>query len=349
MTYKSKRRFRIIRDYIFGWLVATNFLLIVRGVGTIEEGYVNMPFWEGVVYSFIMGPVFGLISGVLQIITIERLYKRVSLTRLILGRFLLSLLFVALLVLFSYVYVGRYVLGLDVGILEFAFDAGSFAIYFYLIFIDIFLTVLGLVNQVLGDGNLRRLLFGRFYTPRDEERIFMFVDLQSSTEIAERLGHIRYSYLIQDCFDDLSVVAEHDAEIYQYVGDGVILTWKLDRGLKAANCLHAFFLFQARLHSREKYYLKRYGEMPIFKAGMNAGLVTVTEVGRYKREIAYHGDTINTAARVQDKCNELGEDFLITENLVEKLQHDVFDFQLMGEVALKGKAKDVKVYGVAMG
>jgi len=38
---------------------------------------------------------------------------------------------------------------------------------------------------------------------------------------------------------------------------------------------------------------------------MNAGVVTVAEVGKYKKEIAYHKDTINTAARIQVKCNEL--------------------------------------------
>jgi len=308
---------------------------------------VEMQFWEGVGYSFIMGPVFGLVSGLLHMITIERLYKRVSLTRLILTRLLLSILFVIVLVIFSYLFIGRYVLGLKVSLAEFALDPGSFAIYFYLIFTDIFLTVLGLFNQVLGEGNLWRLLIGRFYNPRDEERIFMFVDLQSSTEIAERLGHIRYSYLIQDCFDDLSVVAEHDAEIYQYVGDGVILTWKLNRGLKSSNCLKAFFLFKDRIQARENHYLKRYGEMPVFKAGINAGLVTVTEVGRHKREIAYHGDTINTAARVQGKCNELGQDFLITENLLHRLTGNSFSFKLMGEVVLRGKKEDVKIYSVA--
>jgi len=313
----------------------------------MEEGYVEMPFWEGVMYSFIMGPVFGVVSGCLHIITIERLYKRVSLTRLILTRLLLSIMFVILLVIFSYLFIGRYSLGLNISLIDFAFDAGSFAIYFYLIFTDIFLTVLGLFNQVLGEGNLWRLLIGRFYKPRDEERIFMFVDLHSSTEIAERLGHIRYSYLIQDCFDDLAVVAEHQAEIYQYVGDGVILTWKLNRGLKSSNCLKAFFLFQSRIRARENHYLKRYGEMPMFKAGINAGIVTVTEVGRDKREIAYHGDTINTAARVQGKCNELDQDFLITENLMKRLSKNSYSFKLMGEVMLKGKKKDVKVYGVS--
>jgi len=31
----------------------------------------------------------------------------------------------------------------------------------------------------------------------------------------------------------------------------------------------------------------------------------VAEVGEIKTEIAYHGDTINTAARIQEQCNVL--------------------------------------------
>jgi len=50
---------------------------------------------------------------------------------------------------------------------------------------------------------------------------------------------------------------------------------------------------------------------------------------------------------VQGKCNELDQDFLITENLMKRLSKNSYSFKLMGEVMLKGKKKDVKVYGVS--
>ena len=34
-----------------------------------------------------------------------------------------------------------------------------------------------------------------------------------------------------------------------------------------------------------------------FKAGMHCGRLMVTTVGRQKKEIAYHGDALNTTAR----------------------------------------------------
>ena len=84
--------------------------------------------------------------------------------------------------------------------------------------------------------------------------------------------------------------------------------------------------------------------MPFFKAGINAGVVTVTEVGKYKKEIAYHGDTINTAARIQSKCNDFKQGLLISEYLKDKLSDGTFKFDKIGSVALRGKEKEVLIY-----
>ena len=185
---------------------------------------------------------------------------------------------------------------------------------------------------------------GRFYTPREEERIFMFLDLQSSTQLAEKLGHIKYSMLIQDCFSDLGVVVEDEAEIYQYVGDEAVLTWTLNDGVKNGNCLNAYFNFMKQLTKKHEYYRQNYDCFPFFKAGLHAGIVTVTEVGKYKKEIAYHGDTINTAARIQGKCNEFGKEILLSENLNSKLECDEYTFEKLGSIALRGKNEDVFIY-----
>ena len=41
---------------------------------------------------------------------------------------------------------------------------------------------------------------GYYQKPKEESKIFMFLDLQSSSKIAELLGHEKYSDFIQDCF-----------------------------------------------------------------------------------------------------------------------------------------------------
>ena len=345
MKFGNKRRARIIRDYCIGWTIAFLFLCIVRGEGTLEKGSVQFEFWTSIFVSLIFGPAFGSVSGFAQILTEERVYKRMSIHKLILLRLTYALLFLTTLIVVAYVMVTTF-FGVTIGLMEFAFEPGSFAIYFYILSVDLFMVVLRQINLMLGDGNLTKMMRGKFYTPREEQRIFMFLDLQSSTQLAEKLGHIEYSRLIQDCFNDLGVVAEYDAEIYQYVGDEVILTWNLKDGLKNGNCLRTFFAFKKQFSDRKKYYEEKYGTVPFFKAGLNAGIVTVTEVGKYKKEIAYHGDTINTAARIQGKCNELGQEILISGYLKKELDTTAYDFEPKGSMTLRGKEDEVTIYAV---
>ncbi|WP_420580385.1 adenylate/guanylate cyclase domain-containing protein [Reichenbachiella sp.] len=342
MTFKIKRRWRTVRDYSLGWTLAFVYLCIVRGEGTIEQGSVQFEFWDSIITSLMMGPLFGAISGFSHILMMEYGYKQVPLLKLIIIRAVYVLLFLTSMVLLAFVFYGG-----EMQLMAFAFEPGSFAIYFYILTVDIFMFGLMQVSMYFGGNNLVKLLTAKFYTPIEEERIFMFLDLKSSTQLAERLGHIQYSKMIQDCFIDLGVVVENESEIYQYVGDEVILTWKLDDGLRNENCLKAFYTFKAQLKKRMAHYQKQYNCLPEFKAGLNVGIVTVTEVGKYKREIAYHGDTMNTAARIQEKCNEFEQELLIAENLKEMFGDIAFEFSKMDSIALKGKQQAVSIYAVS--
>ncbi len=341
MNFRNKRRWQIIKHYSIGWTLAFIFLSIVRGEGTEELGSVQIEFWKAILTAFFMGPIFGSISGYAQILTEEHGYKRVSFQKLLALRFLFSILFVISIILLAYAVYGE-----NSGLIKFAFEPGSFAIYFYIVSVDIFMFSLRQVNLFLGSNNLWKLLRGKFYIPREEERIFMFLDLKSSTNHAEKLGHIKYSKMIQDCFNDLGVVVENEAEIYQYVGDEVILTWQLRDGLRNQNCINAYFNFKQQLEKKRDYYLSAYKITPNFKAGINAGMVTVTEIGKYKKEIAYHGDTINTAARIQGKCNEFKKELLISGSLKDKLGNTDFTFENLDSIELRGKDSQVRIYSV---
>jgi adenylate cyclase len=110
--------------------------------------------------------------------------------------------------------------------------------------------------------------------------------------------------------------------------------------------LDAFYAFKQQIIDRSSYYQVKYGHVPFFKAGLHCGLITVTEVGKYKREIAYHGDTINTAARIQAKCNEYGVELLVSEELYESLSKERYQFDDKGCVELKGKKKRIELYEV---
>lgn len=220
------------------------------------------------------------------------------------------------------------------------------------LFVSFFVNFMKQVSQKFGPGIMIPMFLGKYYKPKKEERIFMFLDLRDSTTHAETLGDVKYSELMQDSFYDLATqVEKHEAEIYQYVGDEAVLNWKMRNGIKDFNCLKIYFAFDRRLKSRSDHYNRKYGFVPVFKAGINGGNVIVAEIGEIKKEIAYHGDVLNTAARIEAQCNVYGKNLLISETLLQCWSEDEqrmsdFIFQPIGSVELKGKLTPVTIYRV---
>lgn len=205
------------------------------------------------------------------------------------------------------------------------------------------------LDRLLGPGVLVRILLGRYHRPRREHRVFMFVDLKSSTSIAERLTKEAYYSFVNDFFRDISLpVLNTGGEIYQYVGDEVVLTWKQKVGTRDANCLRVFFAIDAAIEARKKHYLDRYGIVPEYKAGAHLGEVITAEIGDLKKEIVYNGDVLNTAARIQAMCNELGRRFVASKQLIQALVvPEDFSIEHLGPVHLRGKAQPLELVGVS--
>jgi adenylate cyclase len=222
----------------------------------------------------------------------------------------------------------------------------SFIIYFTLC--SAIFSLLKLVNEKFGHGVLWDMMTGKYMKPRVEKKIFMFLDLRSSTNLAENLGYRKYSSLIQECFYDLNdVVAKTSAEIYQYVGDEVVLIWDFEKGIKQHECIDLYFLFRNRINERRDHYLNTYGVVPEFKAGLHGGNLMVAEVGVVKKDIAYHGDVINTTARIQSMCNELKSSFLISNHLLEALsEKGSYSFEFKGDFVLKGKETQTGLHSI---
>ena len=176
----------------------------------------------------------------------------------------------------------------------------------------------------------------------------MFMDLQSSTSIAEELGHLRYSGFIRDSFMDINqVINKYNAEIYQYVGDEIVVSWRIAEGLTNLDCIRFYFACGEQFAKRSAYYEEQYGRLPFFKAGLHGGKITAVEIGEIKRDIAYHGDTINTAARIQSLCNTYGKSLLVSKLFMEYEGFaEQFSYELLGSVALKGKQEAVELVSV---
>lgn len=220
------------------------------------------------------------------------------------------------------------------------------------IFTSLFIILVIFISQItllIGRADFFRLLLGYYHQPREVSRIFMFVDLKGSTNIGEKLSNTAFSSFVKDYFYDVSdAIMLYKGEIYQYVGDEVIVVWPIRSS--NVNCVRSFFKMLEMIERKKKYYQTEYGMVPEFKAGIHGGSVIATSVGKQKKALVYHGDVLNTTARIEKKCNELQEKLLISGDMLHYISFEnEFVVEKKGEIELRGKANRLILYGVRAG
>lgn len=205
------------------------------------------------------------------------------------------------------------------------------------------------MSENIGQVVLFNFFTGKYHRPKEEERIFMFLDMKSSTRIAEILGHVKYFEMLKAYYSDLSdPIIQYSGEIYQYVGDEIVVSWNLKNGLGNHNCIQCFFAMKAAISKQTGKYQEKFGLLPTFKAGFHLGKVTTGEIGVIKKEIIFTGDVLNTTARIQGLCNTYEVDILISDKLIEKLDlHSEFQIKSLGENELRGRDEKVELFTIS--
>lgn len=207
---------------------------------------------------------------------------------------------------------------------------------------------IGQINRLLGRGVMMRLILGRYHRPREEVRIFLLVDLRGSTQITERLGNLRYHGFLKRFISDVTTSAmRHGGEVHRYVGDEIILTWKERKGLKDAACLEAVFAMGDAFEGGSDEYMEDFGVVPSIWASLHIGPVVTGEIGYFKHEIAYLGDTLNTSARIEQACRQLQRPFLASADMVDALQlpPDVAA-ESLGPIELRGLKSSIELFAI---
>lgn len=207
------------------------------------------------------------------------------------------------------------------------------------------------INRLLGQKALIRLLIGLYHKPVKDQRIFMFIDLSSSTAIAEEIGDTRFHSFLNDFFFDATrPIVECKGEIYKYVGDEIIVSWTMKKGIMDNNCIECYFQIEDRIRDRRGEYERAYGVLPQFSAGLHCGNVVIGEMGDYKREVAFLGDVVNTTSRIQSECKARSRCLIISGDLKNEIptgQCTSYAFESLGSIALRGKKREIELFSVS--
>ena len=219
------------------------------------------------------------------------------------------------------------------------------SIVFSFVFTFTFIFVLH-VARLVGGRTLRDLVLGRYHRPRVEERFFLFLDVVGSTGIAEGLDPLAVHRFLNRVFSlAADPVVDHHGEIHQYVGDEMVVTWTVGEGATAARPLACFFAIADALAAATHAFERDFGVVPAVRGALHAGPVVTGEVGDSKREIVFHGDVMNAAARLEQLGRELAQPLIVSGEARGLLRHaERYGFTDLGRRALRGRAAPVHVF-----
>ncbi|MAP55022.1 adenylate/guanylate cyclase domain-containing protein [Altibacter sp.] len=351
LWFYTRRAFWIL----IAWVLISNALFFYEYFTLISNGVLSssFDFQQAFTANLIVGISAGIIGGIVTVNLMERWLRKHA--------FWKALLYIVIAYVIAALMVSTigalYFYSEDAGLpfyhpdviyeVQLFFGTWLFIKNFIVWLVIVIVTLIVLiVNDKYGPGVFPDYLMGRYFMPKSERRIFMFADIRNATGIAEALGEEKYFNFLKDFFRDIApAIVQTRGEVYQYVGDEVVVSWKMKWGLKNANALQCYYSMKRIIAYKQSRYIKKYGFAPEFKVGYHFGPVMVGEIGQIKREIAFSGDVLNTTARIVSLCNELGVDILASKefaNIAYKTPKGI-EKQEVGKEKLRGKAEEMEL------
>lgn len=361
MALSAKRKYQFSRILPFGfiWLLLGALFLSIEemAIGDLTKTDQSAIRLEPDVVLYALVGIFfiGCIFGAIHVLWLDKLFKGRSFGRKLLFEFSVYLLFMEFMLLLNYPIVAS--MEQDTSLLDSSVWE-RFGLFFFSVThlsallqmsVSIMLSLFYFeISSAVGPNVLYNFFIGKYHRPVNEERIFMFVDMKDSTTIAEKLGSELYFQFLQAYYDSFSsAIINHQGEVYQYVGDEIVISWPKDKGLINNNCIECFFTMKSDMDARSQMFQRRFEIVPDFKAALHCGPITTGEIGALKKDIFFTGDVLNTTSRILGKASVYGENLMVSKDLIQLMKiEDHYDFRTLGTQELKGKSESVDVMAV---
>jgi len=210
-------------------------------------------------------------------------------------------------------------------------------------------SVIGIVvmrtAHFIGIETLFHLMIGTYHRPVIEEKVLLFLDINNSTGLAERLGAVQIKSLVGKFLFDISKpITDHGGEIYLYKGDGLIALWNWDEAIRGSRILRAIDAVFAAVSREEAAYLREFGVVPRFRVGVHGGEVVVSEQGDTKRAIGVYGSTINIAARMEEAAKAHNIACAISGDVAKALSDGERRLLPLGDEQVKGISAEIPIF-----
>src|ERR1700758_1454838 len=197
----------------------------------------------------------------------------------------------------------------------------------------------------IGIENLFHLMIGTYHRPVIEEKVLLFLDINNSAGLAERLGAVQIKSLVGKFLFDISKpITDYGGEIYLYKGDGLIALWNWNEAIRRNKILRAIDAVFAAIRREEGAYQREFGVVPRFRIGVHGGEVVVSEQGDTKRAIGVYGSTINIAARMEEAAKAHGVAGAISGDVAQALLDADGRLLPLGDEQVKGISVEIPIF-----
>ena len=205
-----------------------------------------------------------------------------------------------------------------------------------------------MMGKKMGQNILFNYITGKYYKPVLEARIILFVQIQNSSQILDKLQPLKFHNFLRKYYLDLTKPAiSSSGIIHEYVEELLVISWPINKGLYNGNCIKTIFDIKKTIQDKEEGYLKKYGIKPKIQAGLHVGSVVTSEIGEIKTQIVFSGDTMNTTSRILGKCADLNLEVLASEVLIMMLgKQKNYNLESIGNYELKGKQEKVSLFEI---
>jgi len=176
------------------------------------------------------------------------------------------------------------------------------------------------------------------------EATIMFTDIENFTAISETLTPEQLIEALNEYFSLISKpIDKYGGVISQFQGDAVLATFNVP----IADVNHASNAVKAALGIQQVLENRLFGDGIPFntRIGINSGSVVGGLVGSGDR-VAYtvHGDDVNLTSRLEQLNKEFGTRIIVSEQTRALIEPGKFDFRALGEVAVRGRQRPVRIY-----
>lgn len=202
----------------------------------------------------------------------------------------------------------------------------------------------GVVAQISGDVGSLTGVGGKM-----QNVAVMFIDIRNFTTMTEKLSppevmeflSAYHSRMVEEIF-------KQGGTIDKFMGDAIMVTFGTpepseDDAVRAVQT--GLSMNQALKEMNNEREIQ--GREPIHHGiGIHYGPVIAGNIGSEERlEYTVVGDTVNVASRIEDTCRKIGEPFLISEAVKEKLPSNI-SLRSLSEQYVKGREAPVRIYAV---